>query len=349
MASKQKQITGPRTLLKEPDLLAPSHDEILLWLDHNITALFGDESHWQWNPREVNELRTSADKTVKEQIQQLDRKIRHSERRREKSRSRKASSKELQISKRDFASAENTISRFLNKAAYDEREKRYVEFDLLTTNEAFQTASALKVALTNLEPTPAPFPFPGIIVETKQWQVPVSRHEYDRHNQLKQTPPHAFIDLVTRFRRPTLNYTHYNVDLLHFRPDKPTFGQWQIRYTAPEIIYFDVRAAIPSIGALIREIKFLLPDIPKTNKVTRYQVVSPTATYEDILWEQEIYFLKYEANIEAQLGTNMRWCAKTNPGPIDPHFDKNIVRTDSDDDDLDLTGYEAFQMDSSQT
>lgn len=105
-------------------------------------------------------------------------------------------------------------------------------------------------------------------IQQNEWELKLIEHTHYYTSSKKQIV--GFVDLYVSYLKPTDN------------PEQ--------RFPC---VYFEVKASIPSLGQLLRQLKFYQEYIDGGNRA-KIVVVCPDDQYKQILEEQGFYFYKYQ-------------------------------------------------------
>lgn len=248
-----KKTANPKVPAHDKDLSSAEHDRILLWLHEAILTNVLGWMHIEhgWPKNTVNDAKVEIEKKRQERILEL-RYI--------------LGDKEVAFD----------LGKFHARSAW-ERDQ-----------EDMSKAKAVKKATKELEVLQRE-DFHLEIAELPVYpEIPVARVWQHRHTVEEAGPGRrtvtrtlGFIDLVASFSMPNIALNTPSEIATHKEP----IGWWHPNDTAYEL-WFDVRAEIPNIGLLLREIGLL--EIPK--RVT-YFVVSRDDRFRDIVEHHGYRFL----------------------------------------------------------
>lgn len=323
--SGEKKPITVNAIIKDADLRTPLHDTLLLWLDKNLGLILGDAEHWMWAEDEVTKKLEAAKATVASQITRLESAIRACDERLAKTGSRALSEPEAERARKKYITENG--SRYRDEESLSQKAELYLRDTFLTEDEIYNAAAKHLKNLRALKWT-APPDFPGCLIESKKLQHPVFQHKVDRRGREQQGPLVGYIDVAVRFRRPILQLVKTHIEFnAQAESQKPTV-RWKIQHTYKLKHYYDVRASITSVGALLREIDFIRQEIDQD---VDYIVVSPDERYRQVLLDQNVGFLLYEPDFEDQLAKDERYCAPLEPGEEDWQYNFDPNKIDDDD------------------
>ncbi len=247
--------------LDDPDLNNPFHDEILLWLNEHAALVVSDLSQPEWNDLRVGAMQCEAAEGVQRLAEQT----------------------------------QEALHRWET-----EREKWYVEVDgrQISKNTGTRAVSPeeLQVIDQTLKTWPGmgdPPARPDPLVQSITWQYPVQ----DADERLV-----GFVDMVITYCLPTLQFVPAASPSFIARHDSQSIlaapqqilPEWQVDWSDERTLYVDVRVAIPSLTALIRQVRLLLAHLPGKH----YAIVTPDRRFTRVLCQQNIEVFPYPRSAE---------------------------------------------------
>lgn len=251
-----------RAGFKDDDLKTPEHDLIMMWLDQHaqevITKIFPET----WPKPEV-------ERAQRELLQELG-SCRH--RIEAEIHSKRSSMQRIEEVKAQRVSQglENCVAVHITTPDY--------ESEITQATDKLDTISGW----TNLDQPP---PRPISEVLQKHWEHTISN---DRAFVV------GFVDMMIRIRKPSLWVDLHRANDYDLPSSKPA---WKI-FHGDENVYFEVKSKIPSLGELVRQIRFY-----QSHKPGLYFVVSPDNRYADVLRSQGIGFVTCPSFSKAPQGS----------------------------------------------
>lgn len=310
-AATGKKLPTINSIIKDADLCLPLHDEILLWLDKHIELILGVGAHWIWDPVEVSALKEAMDAEVCQHIDRLQKVVSDSTERKSLTGSRALTDEAIAEARDEYTRTKSSYSP--DSSHFEEGFGRYLRYMFLPDDVIHAKAEKHLSLLRKLKLGDAPR-YPGCKVKDKIWQQPIFQTKYDRQGREVDGALVCYIDFVAVFRRPVLVCQSANLAFgeghalgKSLRPKI----KWNIGYTDLHTNYYDVRTAIPSLGTLLRDIDFIQQEI---DDGVNYVVVSPDDKCEEVLSNQGINFLPYNADFAVQLKGQDQLHAETQPG-----------------------------------
>lgn len=320
-----KRPVRVKSLIEDHDLRSSEHDAILLWLHRDIRIMLGDNERWGWDPKALKKAKENAAGELAKGSKTLRSALHSSDRRKSKTGARALSHSEKETARRRYQQRKDDL-RVFREREFDE----HVRHTYITDEETAATAQALLQCLESLNPHMLPDPeYPGAIFKEITLQHPV----YQETDRPSAGNPKiiTFIDLRAVYHRPVLELILRDTTVQDFQTndEKNTrelrqgpSAYWRLSYTNVLIRNYDVRSAVPSVGTLLREIRYVRDYIPEHE---HYIVVSQQKEIEALLESQNIGFFEYRPHTRGGLEDNYRYLSPLRPAPEGTAYQPRIL------------------------
>lgn len=239
-----------RAGFKDDDLKTPEHDQIMMWLDQNAEEVINRLFPEAWPDKIIEEVQREFLTEIQKCRSHIETMIRGLNTNLQQALEAKA--------QREAQGLVDILSIHYTQPDY--------ESDIVKATAKLDLISEW----ISLDQPP---PRPVSEVVQKQWEYTIAN---DRAFVV------GFIDMMIRIKKPTLYVNFNRVRDYDLPSSKPVC---EIFYS-DENVYFEVKSKIPSLGELVRQIRFY-----QSHKPGRYYVVSPDERYADLLRSQGIGFV----------------------------------------------------------